>query len=82
MGLFSRSPAAPKPIKLPNGEWLHCKVCSQDHFHLRKGLISNPLQSWLDMEWMGRAAHCFVCAECGYVHWFHWRNASLRKIQE
>ena len=77
MGLFSKKP--PSTVALRDGTKLACSICGHDRFSVRQGLISNPFTAWLDMEWLHRSAQCFVCAGCGYVHWFYWDRAGVRR---
>ena len=47
---------------------LHCQICNFDEFHHRKAVLKDGTNffKWL----FDTPAMCFVCARCGYVHWF------------
>ncbi len=49
------------------GKPLRCMVCSHDVFWEQHVSLANPFFSFLDPD---SAAHCAVCARCGYVHMF------------
>ncbi len=50
---------------------LACQVCEHDDFEeLPKVLLNTPGMTFAGLDWLNRAARCFVCARCGYVHWF------------
>lgn len=52
------------------GVELHCEICKHDHFHHRRAQLHSAVASFFDVEWTGANADCFVCARCGYIHWF------------
>jgi hypothetical protein len=80
LGLFSKK--EPVLVKLPSGDRLVCLQCKGERFLTRRFLLTADWTAFLDIEWASRRAHCFVCSACGFVHWFSWGNAELRKIQE
>ncbi len=49
---------------------LKCVVCGHTHFTHRKAQLHTALATFFDMEWLGATADCYVCDECGYIHWF------------
>lgn len=49
---------------------LTCVVCGHRHFTHRKAQLHTALASFFDVEWLGSTADCYVCDECGYIHWF------------
>ena len=67
MGLFSRPDPEPQIIK---GQPLHCLVCNHDHFYSRNAQLNTAGMEFMDLGWANQSATCFVCSECGYVHWF------------
>jgi hypothetical protein len=64
---FSNS--EPQPCEVA-GVSLRCEICKHTRFWHRKAQLHTALASFLDFEWLGPSADCFVCAHCGYVHWF------------
>jgi hypothetical protein len=32
--------------------------------------LHGAIASFFDLEWTGPRADCYVCAQCGYIHWF------------
>lgn len=79
MGLFpTRQPVT---VTLPGGEPLVCRLCEGERFRPRRFLLSPDWLAFFDLEWMSRRAHCFVCADCGFIHWFSWPRAALRKVR-
>ncbi|MEK7686038.1 MAG: hypothetical protein AAB466_11510 [Verrucomicrobiota bacterium] len=49
---------------------LKCQVCGHDEFHKRKAQLNTSVASFLGFDWANRSAQCYVCAKCGYIHWF------------
>jgi len=50
---------------------LRCQICSGDRFITRdKILLNTPLVSAIGWDFANRTATCYVCADCGYIHWF------------
>jgi hypothetical protein len=50
---------------------LHCQICKGDEFIVRKNILLNTIwASFLGWEFANRTATCYVCAGCGYIHWF------------
>ncbi len=66
MAFFSEDPEEVAINEKP----LRCQVCGNKTFHRRtatlQGASLNPFQN----EWLGQPAHCMVCSQCGYIHWF------------
>jgi hypothetical protein len=67
MGLFSKEEATHYEI---DGKKLTCTFCSNDTFYTRKEQLHSPARTLLNLEWTDDAATCFVCSNCGYLHWF------------
>jgi predicted nucleic-acid-binding Zn-ribbon protein len=68
MGLFSGS--EPTPQTTVTGKPLLCLVCGNDHFHERKAQLNTAVATFLNFDWANQSGDCFVCSECGYIHWF------------
>ena len=49
---------------------LHCEICKNELFWHRNVQLHGAVASFFDMEWLSPNADCFVCAKCGYIHWF------------
>lgn len=67
MGLFGNKEA--KPAKVA-GHAIRCEICHHDRFWHRKTQLHSSVASFFNLEWTGPNADCYVCAECGYIHWF------------
>jgi len=66
MGLFSKEPVCVET----KGGVLKCLVCGQDEFYKRKAQLNTSGSELLGMAWADRTALCYVCHNCGYIHWF------------
>ena len=67
MGLFGKSDPEPAIVA---GVTLRCEICKFDRFHYRNAQLHGAVASFFDLEWTGPRADCYVCAQCGYIHWF------------
>jgi hypothetical protein len=63
------SAEVPEAIEV-RGHPLRCTICSHDRFWTRKAQLHTAGATFFNLEWAQPSADCFVCAECGYVHWF------------
>ena len=52
------------------GVSLRCEICHHDRFYHRRAQLHSAVASFIDLEWTGPSAECYVCAKCGYIHWF------------
>lgn len=68
MGLFGQS--EPEGAIVGNGVQLRCEICKHELFWHRRAQLHTALASFFDLEWAGPTAECYVCANCGYIHWF------------
>ena len=68
MGMFSES--EPKRQTTVTGQALHCLVCGNDLFYERKAQLNTAVATFLNFDWANQSGDCFVCSECGYIHWF------------
>ncbi|HLP76111.1 MAG TPA: hypothetical protein VK327_04270 [Candidatus Paceibacterota bacterium] len=66
MGLFSQDRTSVE-IK---GKVLKCLVCGNDEFHKREAQLNTSAASFFGFDWANKSGVCYVCASCGYIHWF------------
>lgn len=52
------------------GQPLTCLICGHDHFTTRRAQLNTAAATFFDLDWANKSADCFVCANCGYIHWF------------
>ncbi len=52
------------------GIGLKCQHCGHTEFHSRAAQLHTPGLTFFDLEWLNRTARCFICDQCGHVHWF------------
>lgn len=67
MGLFGKKTA--EPVTLGHTP-LHCEICKKDRFYQREAQLNTAVASFFNVDWANSTATCYVCAGCGYVHWF------------
>jgi hypothetical protein len=68
MGLFD-GPSAPMPMSI-RGKPLHCAICGHDHFLRREAQLNTAAATFFGFDWANESGACFVCHNCGYIHWF------------
>ena len=66
MGLFSSDPVC---VEI-RGSKLNCLVCKHDEFHKREAQLNTAAASFFGFDWANQTGLCYVCTECGYIHWF------------
>lgn len=49
---------------------LTCAVCRHARFRHRKAQLQTALASFFNVEWTAPSADCYICTQCGFVHWF------------
>lgn len=49
---------------------LTCQICHNDHFYRKEGKLTTSMLAFFDLEWTAPTAVCFICDQCGYIHWF------------
>lgn len=64
MSLFKSDPVSVEV----QGRELKCLVCGHDGFHKQEAQL-NPARAGL-LDWTVPTGICYVCAKCGYIHWF------------
>ena len=52
------------------GRPLKCLVCGHDEFWKNEAQLNTAGRSFLNLEWTSPTGHCYICARCGYIHWF------------
>lgn len=58
-----------KPVEIL-GRPLHCVICKHDHFFCEKVDSKAVLAAALLGTIAASRGAYFICAECGYIHWF------------
>jgi predicted nucleic-acid-binding Zn-ribbon protein len=67
MGLFD----APEPVNVEvKGNILQCLVCGHQKFWRREAQLHTAAATFFQVEWTNPTALCYVCDNCGYIHWF------------
>lgn len=52
------------------GSQFRCQVCDYTRFFRREADLSTGASSSFGQDWANSKASCFICEQCGYVHWF------------
>lgn len=52
------------------GHRLRCQVCDYTRFFRREAGLHTGAPSFFGQDWAHSTATCFICEQCGYVHWF------------
>lgn len=66
MSLFKSEPISVQV----HGRELSCLVCGHDCFHKREAQLNTAAASFFNFDWANSTGVCYVCARCGYIHWF------------
>ncbi len=53
------------------GNDLNCLVCGSDTFWQREAKLNTGTAEFFGIAWANTSAACVVCANCGFIHWFH-----------
>lgn len=48
---------------------MRCQVCGFTRFHRREAELTHG-SAFFGQDWTNSKADCFVCEQCGFVHWF------------
>ena len=67
MGLFGDKEPTQVEVR---GQVLKCQVCGRDGFWRKEAQLNTAAASFFNLDWANQSAVCYVCAHCGYVHWF------------
>jgi hypothetical protein len=60
---------APAPMTI-RGKPLHCVICGQDRFLRKEAQLNTAVSSFFGFDWSNPSGTCFICHNCGYIHWF------------
>lgn len=53
-----------------NGEQLTCLICKNDGFWQKEAQLNTAVASFFNLDWTNPSAICYVCDNCGHIHWF------------
>jgi hypothetical protein len=67
MGLFGQKEATEAFV---GGRKLHCEICKGEMFWQREAQLNTAVATFFNFDWANATATCYVCEECGYIHWF------------
>jgi len=67
MGLFRKK--EPEEVEVC-GRIFCCTACGNNRFWRRSAQLNTAFATFLNFDWANRSAHCFICSDCGYIHWF------------
>lgn len=60
-----------EPEKVQLGEVeLCCQICKNDQFWRREAQLNTAMATFFNLDWANKTADCYVCSQCGYIHWF------------
>jgi hypothetical protein len=69
-GMFGRKSKVTAGPAEVGGVELRCHHCQHANFSQRRVMLNTFGATFLGMDWANREAECYVCASCGFVHWF------------
>jgi len=70
MPFFSKEePEQPEPVEILDRP-LRCAICGHHRFWRREAQLHTALGTVLNLDWAAPSATCYVCDDCGYIHWF------------
>lgn len=49
---------------------LHCQHCGHHKFNKREGMLTTTWVTFFRFAFWNQSAPCYVCKNCGFVHWF------------
>ena len=75
MSIFEMKKEQPETIEI-NGIKLVCQVCGQNKFWKTEGHLNTSMATFFGLDWTNVSASCFICDNCGYIHWFLPRKSS------
>ena len=52
------------------GRELKCLVCGHGVFWKKEAQLNTAGASFLNLDWTNPSGACYICAKCGYIHWF------------
>ena len=69
MPLFGQRQYDAETVKVGQ-KTLICLVCGHGRFRRRRAQLNTALATFFKLDWANRSATCFICEQCGYIHWF------------
>jgi hypothetical protein len=67
MGLFGKK--EPEQVQIANLT-LHCEICKHNRFWQKEAQLNTAVATFFSFDWVDPTAKCYVCENCGYIHWF------------
>lgn len=64
------------------GTSLRCQVCDYTRFYAREAHLSTGASVFFGQDWAHSNATCYICEQCGYVHWFVRTRAAASSIED
>jgi hypothetical protein len=64
------------------GKQLRCQVCEYPRFFRREAGLSTGASNVFGQDWANSQASCFICEQCGYVHWFVRARAATMAVED
>jgi len=49
---------------------LRCQICKEELFWRREAQLNTATATAWGLDYLNASADCYVCARCGYIHWF------------
>jgi hypothetical protein len=49
---------------------VHCLICGHDRFWCREAQLNTAVATFFGFDWANASGICYVCNDCGYIHWF------------
>ena len=69
MSIFEKHKEEPETFEV-QGVQLKCQVCGHRRFWRTEGQLNTSVATFFNLDWTNLTATCFVCDQCGYIHWF------------
>ena len=60
----------PPARKVTIGKPLLCHHCGHDEFWDREAQLNTSTATFFGFDWANASGTCYVCARCGFIHWF------------
>ncbi len=52
------------------GIQLRCVICQYDRFWKREAQLNTSVATFFGFDWANESGTCYICEQCGYIHWF------------
>lgn len=69
-------------VQLGDNIHLRCQVCGEDEFVERNAQLNTAGMTMMNLDFLNESATCFVCLQCGYVHWFATKGAKIQPVRD